>query len=221
MLGLYAGGTLAGETAHMMREALELPEEEKAEGYVLKTGACEILDLGDDLYTRGKPHPMMDPQARDEKMAEMVRAIRRPVLVLTDVILGYGAAGRPAEGLAKAIRELVAEKKQSREQAAFFVHVLGTRQDVQGLEEQVRMLKEAGACVFTGNTEMVRAALKRRISGTCAFCTSGRTGGKRRETRACRGGLWKAPAGAARCHQYRHQRFCRGSGETACKGDSF
>lgn len=160
VLGLYAGGTLAGETAHMMREALELPEEEKAEGYVLKTGACEILDLGDDLYTRGKPHPMMDPQARDEKMAEMVRAIRRPVLVLTDVILGYGAAGRPAEGLAKAIRELLAEKKQSREQAAFFVHVLGTRQDVQGLEEQVRMLKEAGACVFTGNTEMVRAALK-------------------------------------------------------------
>ena len=153
-------------------------------------------------------------------MAEMVRAIRRPVLVLTDVILGYGAAGRPAEGLAKAIRELVAEKKQSREQAAFFVHVLGTRQDVQGLEEQVRMLKEAGACVFTGNTEMVRAALKRRISGTCAFCIR-KNRRKAQGDQSLQGRALEGSCRAARCHQYRHQRFCRGSGETACKGDSF
>lgn len=160
LLGLYAGGTLAAEAAHMVREALGTGENEKTEGYVLKTGECEILDLGDDLYTRGKPHPMMDPQARNEKMMEMVRSEERPVLVLMDVILGYGSAEHPAEALAEGIRELLAEKKQSGRQAVFYVHVLGTRQDIQGLDEQIRMLQAAGARVFMGNTAMVRAALR-------------------------------------------------------------
>lgn len=56
--GYYSGGTLANEAAMLIEDGLSLTgNAEKKEGYILKNEGYEVLDLGDDIYTQGKPHP--------------------------------------------------------------------------------------------------------------------------------------------------------------------
>ena len=39
---------------------------------MLKTDGHIVVDLGDDVYTQGKPHPMIDPAKRIECMQEAI-----------------------------------------------------------------------------------------------------------------------------------------------------
>jgi hypothetical protein len=68
--GLYSGGTLAAEAGMLISEALGLEGLVKEEGYILKSQGYDIIDLGDDIYTQGKPHPMIDPEVRVKKIKE-------------------------------------------------------------------------------------------------------------------------------------------------------
>lgn len=69
----YSGGTLAGEAAMLIKDALNLKvPPQKAEGFMLKTDGHIVVDLGDDVYTQGKPHPMIDPAKRIECMQEAI-----------------------------------------------------------------------------------------------------------------------------------------------------
>lgn len=159
ILGLYSGGTLANEAAFLLRQALELSDTEEKTGYVIASKTCDILDLGDDFYTKGKPHPMMDSEVRKKKMEELTAEISDPVIVLMDVVLGYGAEGDPASELAKSIRKVREAKAGRREQVIFLVNLLGAKQDPQDLEKQAECLRAAGAYVYEGNVKAVKAVL--------------------------------------------------------------
>ena len=58
----YSGGTLANEAAMLIKDAMncKVPPED-VEGYMLQLDGNVVVDLGDDAYTQGKPHPMIDP----------------------------------------------------------------------------------------------------------------------------------------------------------------
>lgn len=75
--GLYSGGTLASEAGMLISEALDLGGLVKAEGYVLKSHGYEVIDLGDDMYTQGRPHPMIDPDVRIEKFVNTHKMKKR------------------------------------------------------------------------------------------------------------------------------------------------
>ncbi|WRS28865.1 acyl-CoA synthetase FdrA [Oscillospiraceae bacterium MB08-C2-2] len=158
LLGLFSGGTLAKEAAWLAEKSMQLHGKQNREGYVLYAENCRILDLGDDLYTKGKPHPMMDPTARSEKLLELVLPLEQPAVVLLDVVLGQGSSEEPALELAQAIRRIRQEKAQENH-VAFVVNLLGTEQDSQKLEKQGKLLTDAGAHVLYGNTEAAEAAL--------------------------------------------------------------
>ncbi|MEU7884180.1 FdrA family protein [Microbispora bryophytorum] len=126
--GLYAGGTLCAEAA-----------------FVAGTG--EFTDFGDDAYTRGRAHPMIDPTLRLEALRGVVSGV-----VLMDVVLGHGADPDPSSWLAPAIREAVAGGVD------VVVAVVGTDGDPQRLRAQAARLNEAGAAVFTSNAAAARHA---------------------------------------------------------------
>ncbi|MEU6414944.1 FdrA family protein [Microbispora sp. NPDC046933] len=126
--GLYAGGTLCAEAA-------------------LVAGAGEFTDFGDDSYTRGRAHPMIDPALRLEALRGVASGV-----VLMDVVLGHGADPDPSSWLAPAIREAVARGVD------VVVAVVGTDGDPQGLRAQAARLNEAGAAVFTSNAAAARHA---------------------------------------------------------------
>ncbi|MBC8531052.1 bifunctional FdrA/YlbE family protein [Gehongia tenuis] len=158
LIGLFTGGTLAYEAAYLAKEAMGIKEESVHEmGYILRSENGEIIDLGDDVYTKGKPHPMMDPSSRNEKMKEILAGLDRPAVVLLDVVLGYGSAKDPAAELAGAIEEL---QKVRGDRTAFVVNLLGTEGDPQNLFHSKAVLEKAGAHVYLGNSRAVKAALE-------------------------------------------------------------
>jgi FdrA protein len=114
-----------------------------------------LLDLGEDEFTVGRLHPMMDNDLRIRRL-EKEAADPQVAVILLDVVLGYGAHPNPAAELAPAIaraRRMAAEGGRYLEVVAV---VSGTDEDPQKMEEQVRALKEAGAVVELSNDAAAR-----------------------------------------------------------------
>lgn len=157
--GYYSGGTLASEAAMLIADALQLKEGLiKQDGYILKTEGHEVIDLGDDIYTQGKPHPMIDPEKR---IAFIEDAANDPetAVILLDVVLGYGSHEDMAGQLAPAIKDVIAKAKAAGRELAVIGTVCGTLQDPQDYKEQRQTLENSGVIVKDSNNEAVRTGL--------------------------------------------------------------
>jgi FdrA protein len=153
ILGLYTGGTLAAEARQILAPLV---------GPVAPTldpgdGRHRVVDLGAEAYTVGRPHPMLDPEARAAHVREAGRAGDVSVLLL-DVVLGWGGHPDPAGPLAAAIRAAREAARARRRVLAVVASVVGTPGDPQVLEGQARALAEAGAVVLPSNAEAARLA---------------------------------------------------------------
>lgn len=157
--GLYSGGTLANEAATLIADALDLGSIQNEEGYILNTGGFQVMDLGDDVYTQGKPHPMIDPAVRIEKLKEVL-ADKTTGIVLIDVVLGYGSHPDMASALAPTIKEALDNAKETGRQLYVVASVVGTEQDPQGYQHTIDVLEDAGVIVESSNARAVRLALK-------------------------------------------------------------
>ena len=154
LLALYTGGTLAHE-ARLVLEPLLGP----IAGNVgsVSTSPHRVLDLGADEFTRGRPHPMLDPSARDTRVREAGRAPDVGVLLL-DVVLGRAVHPDPAGSLAAAIRHARHEAERNGRSLLAVVSVVGTEHDPQGLAAQIAALEAAGAEVLPSNAQAARFA---------------------------------------------------------------
>jgi len=123
VVGLFSGGTLASEARAI-------------------TGG-DVVDLGGDEFTRGRPHPMIDPTIRIER----IRATPQNATLLLDVVLGEGAHPDPAGALVDAIRARGGVTVAS---------VCGTDDDPQNRARQVATLREAGVTVCRSNAAAAR-----------------------------------------------------------------
>ena len=139
--GLFVGGTLAGE-ARIIAESLL--------GAAVRGADHEFVDFGDDAYTAGRAHPMIDATLRLEHLA---RAGADPdtAVLLVDVVLGHGAEPDPGALLAPVIAGIG---------KPVVAAVVGTAADPQDLERQVRVLAEAGAEVHVSNARATRRAVE-------------------------------------------------------------
>jgi FdrA protein len=116
-----------------------------------------FLDLGDDDYTRGRPHPMIDPSLRDAMVREL--GGQAPVAaILFDVVLGFGSHENPAAGLASALVDARRQAQAAGRTLAMIGHVCGTDGDRQGKAGQVRQLEDAGALIVGSNIEAAMLA---------------------------------------------------------------
>ncbi|MEE0706904.1 MAG: acyl-CoA synthetase FdrA [Adlercreutzia sp.] len=149
----YAGGTLAYESALLLAEkGVATRCNLLSDGQVdpLDTGHHVIVDFGDDEYTRGRAHPMIDPSLRDEAFAEALNDEKTAVVVL-DMVLGYGAHEQPH-------KEVIARYKMANRSIPVVVHVVGTQGDPQGRAKVVRELEEAGMVVMPSNRAAIESA---------------------------------------------------------------
>jgi len=161
--GLFSGGTLCYEALVILSGILgpvySNTPIRKGWGLPAPAGAHVCLDLGEEEYTKGRPHPMIDPEARIEHLR--VEGTRPDVaVVLLDVVLGYGAHDDPAGRLAPVCAELRAGGRGP----AVVAYVLGTDGDPQGLAGQRATLAEAGCIVplTAGRAALAAAALAAR-----------------------------------------------------------
>ena len=170
LLGLFAGGTLAHE-ARLVLEPLAGPIGGNVGGP--PESPHRILDLGADEFTAGRPHPMLDPSARDAHVREAGRAGAIGVLLL-DLVLGRAAHPDPARSLSAAIRDARAAAERAGRPLLAIASVIGTEGDPQGLRGQVAALEAAGVEVLRSNAEAARfAALALEPERTCQLLDAG------------------------------------------------
>ncbi len=139
--GLFCGGTLCEEAAAAMASSTE----------------HQLIDFGDDKYTRGRAHPMIDPTLRNRAIVE-AGADPRVAVLLLDVILGLGSHPDPAGATVPAIREAQAAASAGGRELVVLAHVVGTDLDPQGLARQEATLRAAGVHVLASNYHAAVAA---------------------------------------------------------------
>jgi FdrA protein len=157
--GLFSGGTLCSEAAAILSDALGRVVSNAPAGSAqrldpeaaLSGHAC--LDLGEEEYTRGRPHPMIDPEARAEQILAQVEDPELAVL-LFDVVLGFGSHPDPAGVLIEAL----APVRQARPDVAVVAHVLGTNADAQVVDAQEAALQAGDVTTAASNALAARAA---------------------------------------------------------------
>ena len=156
--GLYSGGTLCAEAQIVLQRAgLNVSSNVPVPGAnALRRSESEnaLIDLGDDEFTRGRPHPMIEPAVRD---APLMEALADPsiAVILLDIVLGYGGHADPAGHLAETLR-----KHRLGNDPSIIVSVTGTSGDPQGLAGQIVKLKSAGVILCPSNADAAAYAAK-------------------------------------------------------------
>lgn len=159
--GLFSGGTLAYEAQYILQGYLpwvysNAPlNKEYRLANSLVSQAHTIVDLGEDEFTVGRLHPMMDNDLRIRRLQQEAGDPEVAVILL-DVVLGYGAHPNPASELAPAISKARAQAQEAGRHLEVVAVVAGTDEDPQNLAAQVQQLQEAGAHVETSNDAAVR-----------------------------------------------------------------
>lgn len=161
--GFYTGGTLCDEAMKLMiselghiysniplnaEDALEDPKGGKSREHT-------FLDFGDDAFTVGRPHPMIDPSLRAERV---VTDAKDPscAVIMADCVIGFGSHPNPAEDLAAAIQTAKAEAERAGRYLCCVCAVCGTEGDPQSLSRTQQQLLDAGAVVLPSNAQATR-----------------------------------------------------------------
>jgi len=159
--GLFSGGTLAYESLLILQGYLPgvYSNAPLNKDYRLANSLVSqehtIVDLGEDEFTVGRLHPMLDNDLRIRRLQQEADDPEVAVILL-DVVLGYGAHPNPAIELAPAIAQARAKARQAGRHLEVVAVVVGTDEDPQDMDAQVQQLEDAGARVETSNEAAVR-----------------------------------------------------------------
>lgn len=161
--GLFTGGTLADEALFLLQPMIGpvwsnnqtdpkwlLPDPRESRGHT-------IVDLGDDVFTVGRPHPMIDPSSRVNRI-EKEADDPSVALLLLDLVLGYGSHADPAGALAQPLSRARAKARERGGNLVIIASITGTPRDFQDLAAQRRKLEELGAVVMPSNRQAARLA---------------------------------------------------------------
>lgn len=161
--GLYSGGTLCYETMLIFRDkGINAWSNIALDQSLLVEGSEEskddtLLDMGEDFFTNGMPHPMIDFRQRTLRMEKEAADPSVGVLLL-DCVCGYGTHEDPAGELAPAIRKAKELAEKEGRHLTVLASVTATEADPQVRSHQVETLTEAGALVLPCNAQAAKLA---------------------------------------------------------------
>jgi FdrA protein len=162
---LYTGGTFTYEAQVILRDIIDIgqihsnaPIEQITKLQdSFKSEKHSIIDLGEEEFTKGRPHPMIDPTIRKLRILEEARDPEVGVILL-DFVLGYGSNPDPVGAV---IDELQLAKEIAHKQGYYLpviTHVCGTKNDIQGYERSISKLHSVGCIVMPTNALAVIAS---------------------------------------------------------------
>jgi FdrA protein len=173
--GYYTGGTLCDEALFVLSKGIGPvwsnihPEPAMRPPDPFASREHTLVDLGDDVFTSGRPHPMIDPSSRVERISRESDDPRIAVMML-DVMLGHGSHPDPAGAVLPAVAAAMEKARKRGGSLTVIAEVVGTDRDPQSLTLQRGKLEEAGVIVARSNVQMARAALRivEAAAGPCA-----------------------------------------------------
>lgn len=155
--GLFSGGTLCDEAMHIAMEKFEnvysniqRDPEYRLEDVKVSQGHT-FIDFGDDQFTQGKPHPMIDPSTRIERFIQEAKDPSVGVIVM-DFVLGFGAHEDPVGAMLPAIIEAKQAAEDEGRHLEIVGYILGTELDSQNIEGQINKLLAAG-CTHASSSQ--------------------------------------------------------------------
>jgi FdrA protein len=160
--GLFSGGTLCYEAQVIWRDmlgspvysnaplpgGLTLPDSTKSQGHT-------AVDLGEEEFTVGRPHPMIDNDLRIRRLLQEARDPQVAVIML-DVVIGFGAHPDPASELGKAVEDAQKLAGGKGRELLVVASVTGTEGDPQGLSQTISKLTQKGVIVCDSNAAAAR-----------------------------------------------------------------
>jgi succinyl-CoA synthetase alpha subunit len=154
--GLFSGGSLCEEAMRIWADQVSpiwsnvafMPEYKLPDSNISHEHSA--LDLGEEEFTIGRPHPMIDNQPRIRRLLEEAHDTSVAVIQL-DVVLGYGAHLDPAEELGPAINQAHQIAKQQNNELIVLLSITGTTADPQDINRQRSVFEESGAIVLASN----------------------------------------------------------------------
>ncbi len=147
--GFFTGGTLADEAMKLIAD-FSLPLSDNTSN---TKNIC--IDLGDDQFTLGRPHPMIDPAIRAEWLLKSA-SDDEVALVLLDFVLGYGSHKDPVGEMIPAIKESKKLMKERGRSLSVVASICGTELDPQNLIESSRRLEDIGVILMPSNAQAAR-----------------------------------------------------------------
>lgn len=169
--GLFSGGTFVSEAQVILPELIgstwsNAPLDKKWKlKNSLKLSGHAVIDMGEDEFTVGRPHPMIDFSLRNKMIISEAAKPEVSVLLL-DVVLGYGSNLKPLEDIVSPILEAFARNRE----LSVVASVTGTEADPQVRSKVVKGLEAAGVLVMPSNAaacrlagEIIRLSAKRKI----------------------------------------------------------
>lgn len=156
--GLFSGGTFCFETLHLMGQEVGaiysniLINPDWKLDNVWQSYQNTAIDLGDDLFTQGRPHPMIDFRLRRERLLQEAKDPETAVILL-DIVLGYGSNMDPAGEIIPVIEQAQEYVKNAGRGLIFIASVCGTAGDPQNLERQESALRKAGVVLTESNAQ--------------------------------------------------------------------
>lgn len=158
--GLYTGGTLCDEAMKLLsKEAGDIysniplkPHLKLEDLNVSKEHTC--IDLGDDDFTVGRAHPMIDPTTRQERLIKESEDTQVAVFLM-DFVLGYGSNMDPAGEMVPYIEKSKKIMAAKGYEALYVASVCGTDKDPQDSKQQEEKLREAGVIILPSNARAV------------------------------------------------------------------
>ncbi len=161
--GLYSGGTFCFEATLLLSQALKGVHSNTVTGSATAledawtSRGHTLVDLGDDQFTRGRPHPMIDHRLRNERILREA-ADPEVAIILLDVVLGYGSHPDPAAAMLPAIREARAIARKAGREIIIAGFVCGTESDPQVLSRQCTALQSEGMLLSRSSARAARFA---------------------------------------------------------------
>jgi succinyl-CoA synthetase alpha subunit len=160
--GLFSGGTLCYEAQVIWKDSLSGPVYSNAPlpgGPALldstKSQEHTAVDLGEEEFTVGRPHPMIDNDLRIRRLLQEARDPQVAVVML-DVVLGFGAHPDPAAELGKAVETARTLARREGRELLVVASVTGTAGDPQGLDQSMATLTQMGVIVCDSNAAAAR-----------------------------------------------------------------
>jgi FdrA protein len=161
--GLYSGGTLCDESMVYLQKKFgkiysNTPLDKKNKLQDSRISEKDtIVDLGDDEFTKGKAHPMIDPSYRKLRLLNESKD-SEVAIVLLDIVIGYGSHPDPAGAMFNAIVDAKREFEKRSQYLSVVASVCGTENDPQVLSQQEAILIKAGVVCMPSNYQAVGLA---------------------------------------------------------------
>jgi FdrA protein len=162
---IFGGGTLCDEAMTIFRRKgvkmysnIPLDKQEELKDIEVSQENT-FLDMGEDYFTRGKPHPMIEPSLRNKRIIQEALDQETAVMLL-DVVIGHGSHADPAGVAAEAAAIANAKLNNLGRKVLWIASFVGTNEDPQNYEEQISKLKAVGFIVLESNVKAAELAAK-------------------------------------------------------------